>query len=543
MTTTKKRTRKPAATKAVVPVPRIRSRVLNTGGGKLSDVVPIRGASQQIPMEVIDKSAHETIIPPLGSNSFEDLTALLIDSTDYATSVEQIATDVAGLGWHLDPVDQDEPMDQGEITRAMTLLAAPQRSMLMGEILMLGEIIKRAVMDYLTLGNAWIEVIRQNNDPSRPPSGFAHAPGVAMRLRSNLYGHVMLSLETNKYAFFRTLFSDPKDERSNDPRTGEPLNEMIYFKRYSPGSPWYGVPRIVPAMRAIKGTVLSAERNIRFFLNRAMPEWTIILTGETDNISDENYQQMETDITEYMRNVVRGDDYRTFLMTMPTGISVKFEKVNIDVNDSSHQQYRKDNRDEILRSQGMQPGRLGIVESGNIGSGSGESQIEVYKTSTVKPPQEMLERQINAILHANEPAGLGLKTVNFKFDEIDSIDEAREATIAATLAQTGWLTVNEGRAYASQFLKIHLDPIEEPWADLPMQIVVPQLATIMEPMASLQEEPGNLRPGLSPLGTPSLGGLAGLPSLERSVVIPSMAIDKAYRHLRERQAEFAPNGA
>jgi len=217
--------------------------------------------------------------------------------------------------------------------------------------------------------------------------------------------------------------------------------------------------------------------------------------------------------------------------------------VNIDVNDSSHQQYRKDNRDEILRSQGMQPGRLGIVESGNIGSGSGESQIEVYKTSTVKPPQEMLERQINAILHANEPAGLGLKTVNFKFDEIDSIDEAREASIANLLAQTGWLTVNEGRAYASQFLKIHLDPIEEPWADLPMQIVVPQLATIMEPMASLQEEPGNLRPGLSPLGTPSLGGLAGLPSLERSVVIPSMAIDKAYRHLRERQAEFAPNGA
>ena len=533
--------RKPRTPK-VETVKRVRSAVLSTGGAKFSDVIPIRGASQQIPMEVIDKAVHETIVPPLGPNSFEDLTRLLVDSPDYATTVEQEATDVAGLGWHLDPIDQDEPMDQAEVDKAMALLAPPQRSMLMGEMLMLGEIIKRAIMDYLTLGNGWIEVIRQNNDPTRPPSGFAHAPGVAMRIRANLFGHVMLSLETNKYAYFRTLFSDPADPRSKDPNTDQPLNEMMYFKRYSPGSPWYGVPRIVPAMRAIKGSVLAAERNIRFFLNRAMPEWTVVMSGETDNISDENYKQLETDIEEYFRNVLKGDDYRTMLLTMPVGINVKFEKVSIDVNDSSHPQYIKANRDEILRAMGMQPNRIGIIESGNIGSGSGESQIEVYKSSTIKPMQEMVERQFNAILHADEPAGLGLKTVNFKFDEIDSIDEAREATIASTLAQTGWLTVNEGRAYASQFLKIHLAPIEEPWADLPLQMVVPRLGEFFGGMTSLQEEPGTFRPGTSTLGTPVAPGFASMSRLERDVVVPSVVLDKAYRIMRERQAEHATNG-
>lgn len=244
--------------------------------------------------------------------------------------------------------------------------------------------------------------------------------------------------------------------------------------------------------------------------------------------------------------MLKGDDFRTLIPSLPAGVELEFQELAAKLNDGELRQYRIDNRDEILRAYQMMPNRVGIIESGNLGGGSGESQIEIYNTSVVKPLQEMFERVIDALLHSERPLGLGLKTVRFKFDEIDSIDEQREANIAATIASTGWLTVNEGRAYSSQFLKIHLDPIDEPWADLPLQIVIPQLDSLMEPVESpLQEEPGALPGGLSQFGTPML---ANADAGTREIVRRTLRVDRAYRRMKERQLgrlpeeEPSPNG-
>jgi capsid portal protein len=481
------------------------------------------GTSQQIPVEVIQKMQHEIVAPPLGDRSFEDFAKLLLDSTDYASCVYQIATDTAGLGWHLDPVDQDTEMADAEIDVATIFFQNPN------PYATIGQLVKCAIIDYLVLGNAWIEVLRQNNEPGGLPSGMVHAPGIAMRLRSNLHGFVMLGKDQAMHRFFRALFSDPAEPSSLDPQTGVVLNEMIYFRNYHPASPWYGVPKIVPAMRAIKGTTMSIDRNIRYFTNRAFPEYVITLEGQTDNVPDKELEALEEDIKEHFRNLIKGDDYKTFFSTLPTGITLKLERLAAPFDDETLRQYRIDNRDEIVRSQGMMPNRIGIIESGNLGGGTGESQIEIYKTSTVKPLQEMVERAFNAILHSDRPLGFGLKTVQFKFDEIDSIDEAREAQITNTIGSIGALTINELRAYATQFLKLHLDPLDEPWADLPIQLVVPQLAEFFPPLdSSLQQEAG-ITPGITPLGTPAIA-----PQV-RSIVQPTVAVDKAYRRFRARQ--------
>lgn len=510
--------------------PMVKAASLGGNGPKFNDAVPRRGSSQQIPIEIMQRTANEIIVPPLGENSFEDLAKLTIESSDFATIVEQQSIDVAGSGWHLDPVDQDQPMDPTEVKAAMAFLAMPNPTQT------LGEIFKAAYQDFATIGNAWIEVLRERDDPNGKPAGLVHAPGIAMRLRSNMYGHVMLALDMARVAFFRPLFSDPDDPRAQAPagsfQAGRPLNEMMFFRRYHSGSPWYGIPKIVPAIPAIKGSMYSAERNIRFFLNRAMPEWVVLITGETDNIPQAQLEVLQQEIEQHFVNVLKGDDYRTLYLELPIGVSIKFEKISIDVDDATHPVYRKDNRDEIFRVMNMMPNRCGIIESGNIGGGTGESQIEIYKSSLTKPGQEMFERPINAILHAEVPKGLGLRTVAFKFDEIDSVDEEREASIAGMISATGWMTINEGRAYVSQFLKTHLDPIDEAWADLPLQIVLPQLATLLPPFESMQEDPG-FNASVSPLGTPVLPGTptGAIPMVERV-----LSIDRAYRHLQARRA-------
>jgi len=495
---------------------------IGTGGGE----------SQQIPQDIIRRTRKDVIEPPLGECSFENLAQLLTDSTDFSTVVEQESTDVAGRGWHIDPMDPDTEMDEAEMDAALALLTSPHPSMT------LGDIVKCVTMDYLVLGNAWMEVIREGNDPNGLPSGLAHAPGIMMRINASMKGFVMLSHDYNNIAYFRTLFSDPDDPSSLDSRDGHVLNEMIFFRRYHPGSAWYGVPKIASAFRAIKGNIYSAERNIRFFLNRAYPEWSISIKQTTDNINREAIEELEQDLVEHFRNLLKGDDFRTLINSLPSGVELEFQELAAKLNDGELRNYRLDNRDEILRAYQMMPNRVGVIESGNLGGGTGESQIEIYNTSVVKPLQEMFERVIDALLHAERPLGLGLKTVRFKFDEIDSIDEQREATIAATISSTGWLTVNEGRAYSSQFLKIHLDPIDEPWADYPLQIVLPQLESFMEPVESpLQEEPGQIAGGLSQFGTPLL---AGTNERTRDIVKQTLRVDRAYRRMQERRLGRLP---
>jgi hypothetical protein len=538
-----KRTRRPRAVEPVaVPVTgekvisRFRVKAASISSGPMVEAGG--GTSQQIPYELLQRMSHEIIVPPLGERSFEDFAALLIESTEFSRSVFQIATDVAGLGWHLKPVDDENEMDASEVEIATKFLEAVNPNST------LAEIIKCTMIDFGTLGNGWVEVLRENNDPAGLPSGLVHAPGLAMRLRQNLKGHVMLGRNTRDHAFFRTLFSDPTEESSIDPTTGSVLNEMIYFRTYHPASPYYGVPTIVPAIQAIKGNTLSTARNLRFFTNRSFPEYLVEIRSTTDNVPTDELAELEQNIDEHFKNILRGEDYKTLRVTLPAGVSIHLEALGIKFDDVTLRQYRIDNRDEVVRSQGMMPNRIGIIESGNLGGGTGASQIEIYKTSTIKPPQEMFERVINMILHQEQPKGFGLKTVRWKIDEIDTIDEAREASIASQLSATGWLTVNEGRAYASQFLKIQLEEIEEPWADLPLQLVVPQLAQWFEPLDSeLQQEPG-MTPGLTSFGTPEL-----TPPQTRSLVHATVAVDKAYRRFHERRelaskvvAEVSANG-
>lgn len=494
------------------------------------------GISKQIPLRTIQRAAKETIEPPLGPRSFEQLIGLLIDSTDHAACVRQLALDVAGRGWDIIAISDDVEIDKAEEEVARKFLENPNEEDTLGDIL------KKVVTDYRSIGNAWCEMVREGNDPNALPQQLIHAPGIGMRIRNNLAGYVMLSLETNRWAFFRKAFSDPEAETSQND-DGDVFNEMFFWKEYHPGSIHYGLPPIVPAMRAIKGSLYAGERNIRFFQNRAMPEYVVIVEGQTDNINALELNKLLDDLEEHWANVLKGDDYRTWIGYLPAGITIRLEKVSIDVNDGTHLEYSRTNRDEILRANGMMPNRIGIIETGNIGAGTGESQIEIYKASMVEPIQEMLERTINAILHRETPQGFGLKSLKFKLNDLDTSDELVQAQIASLIASTGWPTFNDGRAYLSRFSKMDFEEIPENWADLPPQIVYPQLSGVIEtPIAPEMETPG-FRPGVSPLGTPipALGPSA--PGSPIPATTPSgmstrprapIAVDRAYVSLREK---------
>lgn len=475
-----------------------------------------RAHSDQIPEEIIQKTRKDTVPLPMGERMFDDLSALLLESTDFAVVVDQITTDTVGMPWRIHPLNESPDKEQKK--RAMAFLENPHPEQTLTEIL------SCANSDFESLGNSWIELVRRDNDPKKEPARLIHAPGRTMRIHKDLDGYVQLARVHEKIARFRKLFSPPDASSSkypqDDARRGRVMHEMIYLRQYHVASPWYGMPRVTPAIPAIRGNQYAADRNLSFFLNKAMPEQAIIIGGQTDNIPVEDLDEFRENVEAHFENLLRGAFHKILYLEIPSGIEVSFERLSGEiVKDADFRQYRIDNRDEVLRAHHMMPNRVGIIEAGNIGAGTGESQIEIYKNSVVRPKKKRWERVVNAILNADRPFGLGITDWEFRFDEIDTIDEAREATIAQILSSVALMTINEGREYVSKTMsRIELNKIDEKWADLPLPVLLPSIAGSgiadipEEVVDSIRETTGIAPISGSPFNsflTPGLNQLAG----------------------------------
>lgn len=96
-------------------------------------------------------------------------------------------------------------------------------------------------------------------------------------------------------------------------------------------------------------------------------------------------------------------------------------------------------RDMIITAYGLQPAKLGIIETANLGSGSGESQNQMFK-DTLDSNATIIEGAFNKILGHN-----GFREI-FSFEPMDIEDKLQRARIEANKLSNGVVTVNEVRA-------------------------------------------------------------------------------------------------
>lgn len=100
-------------------------------------------------------------------------------------------------------------------------------------------------------------------------------------------------------------------------------------------------------------------------------------------------------------------------------------------------------RDEILSGYGVPPSKVGVIESGNIGGGTGTSQDRMFRVNTVGPSQELiLEKWTFALLkqaYAIDDWVLQFGTVDWRDDEV--IERIRDLRI-----RNGSNTLNRARA-------------------------------------------------------------------------------------------------
>lgn len=99
-------------------------------------------------------------------------------------------------------------------------------------------------------------------------------------------------------------------------------------------------------------------------------------------------------------------------------------------------------RDEIISCFGTPPSKLGIIETGNIGAGSGEAQDKTFRVNTIYPIQALILEKLN--YHIVQQ-GFGITGWQLEFGEIDMRDSKIVEEIRDIRLRNGSYTLNRYR--------------------------------------------------------------------------------------------------
>ena len=99
-------------------------------------------------------------------------------------------------------------------------------------------------------------------------------------------------------------------------------------------------------------------------------------------------------------------------------------------------------RDQIIAAFGVPPAKLGIIETGNLGGGTGESQDKTFRVNTVIPVANLILEKLNFHLVQQ---GFGIEGWNLAFGEIDFRDSKTIEDIRDTRLRNGAWTLNKYR--------------------------------------------------------------------------------------------------
>jgi HK97 family phage portal protein len=100
-------------------------------------------------------------------------------------------------------------------------------------------------------------------------------------------------------------------------------------------------------------------------------------------------------------------------------------------------------RDQIISSFGVPPSKVGIIETGNIGGGSGEAQNKSFQINTVIPVANLLLEKLNYHL---VKVGFKISGWHFEFAEVDFRDSITVEQVRELRLKYGAYSINDWRA-------------------------------------------------------------------------------------------------
>ena len=286
----------------------------------------------------------------------------------------------------------------------------------------------KGATDYEVFGNCYFEV-------GRTVSGeigyFGHIPASTVRVRSNHDGFIQIV--GNIITYFRNFGQDNPSPLTNDTRP----NEILHISKYSPKSSFYGVPDSVSCGTAIVGDMLASKYNLKFFDNSATPRYIVTLTGARLSKASEDK------LFRFLQTSLRGEPHRTLFLPLPSdpsGKEIKLEMHRVDSpsNDSSWEDYRERNKQDILSTHLVPLNRIGGSNEGGVATSLASDRM--FKEQVVVPTQAIFEHAINRMMKEQTDI------VYFDLNELTLTDELAQSQIHERYLRNKAVRVNEVRA-------------------------------------------------------------------------------------------------
>ena len=400
-----------------------------TGGAK----------SKKIEEDVITGyNAFNVVAPPYNLNYLAKLYEL---SSPHYAAINAKVSNIVGLGFDFveSPLSKrkldDMTGNTEKLTKYRKKLAKAKdelREILeaLNEEDSLADILDRVWKDYEATGNAYIEIGRKKNGVI---GYLGHVPSTSVRVRRERDGYVQIF--SNKAVFFRNF----GDKETVDPLgEDEQPNELIHLYKYAPANQFYGVPDIIAAKNAIAGNEFADRYNLDYFENKAIPRHLITLKGATLGTQTAN------NLLEFFETGLKGKNHRSLFIPLPADspdgrkVEFKIEPIEATVQDSSFNNFKKQNLNSILMAHRVPLTKVSVGES--VALAVARDADKTFKEQVCQPEQKRLEQKLNRIV--KEFTDL----FTLKLNEMTLTDADTQSKIWERLAKIGAITRNEIRA-------------------------------------------------------------------------------------------------
>jgi PBSX family phage portal protein len=392
-------------------------------------------------------------------------------NTYHARCCKTKASDVAGLGWVLEPIGKNA--SQTNFDRLMEFFNESKPTF--------EDTVTPAQQDYEGIGWMNLELVRIDNQWDGEPERLEHLHAHTMRIHRDAnrfmqswwgfdkrWFKLIGSLDKNEQKFdvdMNTGVTYPQGTLDGDVRG----NEVLYNTNYSSDSTYYGVPDAITTMPTIIGDQAAVQFNISFFKNFGIPNYAIFVTGffADEPLLDAHGEptgktKLQDKIERKLQEVIE-NPHGNLVFMIPTNdpntkVEIRFEPLAVDIKDSSFRLYRMDNRDEIVSAHMMDPYRVGIVVTGSLGGNTAIESKRNYAIGTIRPRQRKLEAYINNYIIWSED-GFGFKDWKLKFNEINIGDRTELIADAKTLYDmSGARPIDIIRKFGVPILGIEITP-------------------------------------------------------------------------------------
>jgi HK97 family phage portal protein len=273
------------------------------------------------------------------------------------------------------------------------------------------QLLRQTAIDLLLFGDAYLEVVELLGEPV----ALYTLDATTMTVLCDEHG------EINGY----------KQDVDGIRSTTFKKNQVIHIALDAPRGGVYGVS---PAQKALLPVTawLFTEATIKENFRRGDPPRVHVDLGTMKDLDVQRWREM------YIVNNLGPKAVGNPVITTGGGIVTDLDPRKV----ADYLAASKQLRDEIISCFGTPPAKLGIIETGNIGAGTGESQEKTFRINTVFPVQALILEKLNYQLLVK---GFAIQGWHLEFDEIDMRDSEVVERIRDTRLRNGSYTLNRYR--------------------------------------------------------------------------------------------------